>query len=269
MSPIRLYHAHYAEAGSTANVGPPVVLLHGFLGNGGNWHSVARRLSARHTVYVPDARNHGKSPHSDTHAYADMAADVLALLDRHAIARAAVVGHSMGGKVAMHLALTHPERVDRLALLDIAPGASPGDAATVLAALAAVDIEGASDRAAVEADLGARIGSVALRGWLMKNLVRLPGGGFRWALNVPVLLAAQEAVSGGIEAGLPPIWRPYAGPVLVARGERSDYVPDDAMDDVHRLFPAADLVTIADAGHWLHADNPDALVAALDTFLDE
>ncbi len=265
---MQLYHAHYAGPPPAGDLGVPVVILHGFLGSGGNWHTVARRLSAHHTVYVPDARNHGKSPHSDVHAYAHMAADVLALLDRHAIARAAVVGHSMGGKAAMHLALTHPERVERLALLDIAPGDSPGDAATVLDALAAVDINGATDRAAVEADLGARIGSVALRGWLMKNLVRLPGGGFRWALNVPVLLGAQETVSGGIEAGLPPIWRPYAGPVLVARGERSDYVPDEAIDDLHRLFPTAEVVTIPDAGHWLHADNPDALVAALETFLD-
>ncbi len=267
MPALTLHSTRYDAANPGLVPAPPVVLLHGFLGSGGNWHSIARRLSATRTVLLPDARNHGRSPHADGHAYADMAADVVALLDREHIDRAAVVGHSMGGKAAMHLALTRPDRVDRLALVDIAPGASPGDSGSVLDALAAVDLAAAPDRAAVEADLAGRLGSPTLRGWLLKNLVRRPEGGYRWALNVPVLLAAQAEVSGGIEAGLPPSWRPYAGPVLVVRGERSDYVPDAAMDDVHRFFPAADLVAVEGAGHWVHADNPEGLLTALEAFL--
>lgn len=245
----------------------PLVLLHGFLGSGGNWHTIARRLSQHRPVLLPDARNHGRSPHDDAHAYADMAADVLALLDREQVAQAVLMGHSMGGKTAMHVALTNPERVERLVAVDIGPNASPGDSGPVLAALAAVDLGAATDRAAVEADLSRRLDSPGLRGWLLKSLLRDPDGGFRWALNVPALLAHQEAVSGDIEAGLPPIWRPYAGPTLFARGARSAYLPDDEIDAVHRYFPAAEIATVADAGHWVHADNPDGLMDAVEPFL--
>lgn len=267
-SPVSRPSLHVARYDSPASTQAPLILLHGFLGSGGNWHTIARRLSAHRPVWLPDARNHGRSPHAPSHTYADMADDLLGLLDAEGVAQAAVAGHSMGGKAAMHLALTHPERVERLAVLDIGPGASPGDSASVLAALAAVDLDAATDRAAVEDDLAARLPSPGLRGWLMKNLVRLPAdGGFRWALNVPVLLVHQDDVSGTLEAGLPPIWRPYAGPALFVRGGRSDYLPDDAMDEIQRYFPAADLATVPNAGHWLHADNPDGLLAVMESFL--
>ena len=265
MAPLPLHVARYDGPSSHH---APLVLLHGFLGSGGNWHSLARRLSQHRTVLLPDARNHGRSPHGDSHAYADMAADVLALLDRERLAQVVLMGHSMGGKAAMHVALAHPERVERLVAVDIGPGESPGDSASVLDALAAVDLRSAADRAAVEAALARRLDSPGLRGWLLKNLMRTPEGGFRWALNVPTLLAHQDVVSGSIADGLPPVWRPYAGPTLFVRGARSSYLPDDALDEVHRYFPAADVATVPDAGHWVHADNPDGLLSALEAFLE-
>ncbi len=265
MASLPLHVSRYENPSSTRT---PLVLLHGFLGSGGNWHSIARRLSAQRTVLLPDARNHGRSPHGDSHTYAHMAADVLALLDREGLAQVALMGHSMGGKAAMHVALTRPERVERLVAVDIGPGDSPGDSASVLAAVAAVDLARATDRAAVEADLATRLDSPGLRGWLLKNLMRTPEGGFRWALNVPTLLSHQDHVSAGIAAGLPPVWLPYAGPTLFVRGARSSYLPDDALDEVHRYFPAVELATVPDAGHWVHADNPEGLLRVTEAFLE-
>ena len=245
----------------------PLVILHGFLGSGGNWHTLARRFGERRRVLVPDARNHGRSPHAEPHGYAAMAADVAALLDAHGLNRAAVLGHSMGGKTAMHLALTHPERVERLVVVDAAPGRSPSAHAEVLEALGAVDLTIAATRADVEAALAARLGDAGLRGWLLKSLLRTPEGGFRWALNVPVLQAALPEVGGALEPTLPPGWRPFAGPTLFVRGGRSRYVSEADLPEIERLFPAAEVVTVPDAGHWVHAEQPGALARIVEAFL--
>ncbi len=223
-SPMLLHATSYPSPAESAL---PLVLLHGFLGSGGNLHSLARRFSHARPVLVPDARNHGRSPHAATHTYPDLAADVRALLDAHGLAQAAVLGHSMGGKTAMHLALSQPERVARLIVVDAAPGRSPSAHADVLAALAAVDLDRARDRPEVEAALAARLDDAGLRGWLLKSLLRTPEGGFRWALNVPVLAGAAGDVGGPLEPTLPPAWRPYTGPALFVRGGRSRYVTDD------------------------------------------
>jgi esterase len=264
VAPVSLHAARYDPPDSS---GAPLVLLHGFLGSGGNWHTLARRFAGRHRVLVPDARNHGRSPHAAPHTYAAMAADVATLLDVHGLDHATVLGHSMGGKTAMHLALTRPERVARLVVVDASPARSPSAHEDVLAALDAVDLDAATSRADVEAALAARLGDAGLRGWLLKSLLRTPEGGFRWALNVPVLRAALPEVGGALEPTLPPGWRPYAGPALFVRGGRSAYVPDAALPEIERLFPAAEVVTVPDAGHWVHAEQPEALFRLVEAFL--
>jgi len=266
--PVALHTTHYGGAADAPGAPePPLLILHGFLGSGGNWHTLARRFAVRRTVLVPDARNHGRSPHAAPHTYAAMAADVVAVLDAHGLERALLLGHSMGGKTAMHVALTHPARVAGLVVVDAAPGRAPSAHESVLDALAAVDLATATSRADVENALAARLGDAGLRGWLLKSLLRTPEGGFRWALNVPVLRAALPDVGGPVEPTLAAGWRPYPGPALFVRGARSQYVTDADMPEIERLFPAAEVVTIPDAGHWVHADQPDALFDAVEAFL--
>ncbi|HYE57619.1 MAG TPA: alpha/beta fold hydrolase [Rhodothermales bacterium] len=258
---------HAAAYGAPGSATLSLVILHGFLGSSGNWHTLARRFGEHRRVLVPDARNHGRSPHAAPHSYAAMAADVVALLDAHGLDRAAVLGHSMGGKTAMHLALTHPDRVERLIAVDAAPGRSPSAHAEVLETLAAVDLGATTSRADVETALAARLGDAGLRGWLLKSLLRTPEGGFRWALNVPVLQAALPEVGGALEPTLPPGWRPFAGPTLFVRGGRSRYISEADLPEIERLFPAAEVITVPDAGHWVHAEQPDALARIVEAFL--
>ena len=262
LSPLPLHTAVYPSA----SAGVPLVILHGFLGAGGNWHTLARRFATRRTVLVPDARNHGRSPHTDAFSYEAMAADVGAVLDAHGLDRAAFVGHSMGGKTAMHLALTRPERVERLVVVDIAPGVSPASHAPILDALAEIDLARLTQRAEVEAALASNVPDADTRGFLLKSLQRTPDG-FRWALNVPVLRAHTGTVGAGIAGTLPASIRPYAGPTRFVRGGRSRYVTDADLPEIERLFPTADLVTIEGAGHWVHAEAPDALFEAVEAFL--
>lgn len=257
--PLPLHVADLPAA--TASGAPPLVVLHGFLGAGGNWQTLARRFAATRRVLLPDARNHGRSPHADVFGYAAMAADVAHALAARGVERADLLGHSMGGKTAMTLALTRPALVRRLVVVDIGVGPSPASHADVLGALAAVDLAALRDRADADAALAAGIADAGVRGWLLKNLQRTPEG-FRWGMNVPVLHAHVGTVAEGVGPGR------FDGPTLVVRGGRSRYVPDDAWPAVLERFPNARLVTVPDAGHWVHADAPDALFDAVAAFLD-
>lgn len=261
MTPLTLSLREYGERdGALA----PIVLLHGLFGSSANWHGIARRLAAQRRVLVPDLRNHGRSPQHPRMTYPAMAVDLLALLDAQGIAQAALVGHSMGGKAAMWLALEAPHRVQALAVADIAPVAYPGRFEGLLQALASLDLDGLADRREADARLASAIPDAALRGYLLQGLART-GGRWYWRTN----LAALAAGMGDILGFPDPAGREYAGPTLFLYGTESDYVTGVHLPVIRRLFPLARLRPLAGAGHWLYAEQPETFLAALRGFLKD
>jgi pimeloyl-ACP methyl ester carboxylesterase len=243
--------------------GPPVVVLHGLLGRARNWLSIARSLERSWTLHLVDLRNHGASPWSDEAGYAAMAADVAALIERQAGGRARLVGHSMGGKVAMALALVRPELVERLIVVDIAPVTYRQGYEAYIRAMQGVDLGRVAKRADADAALAPAVPDPAMRGFLLQNL-ESAGGRFAWQPNLDVLLAAMPAIGS-----FPPelAGRTFAGPSFALRGERSDYVDTAGEAALRRLFPAIELLTVPDAGHWPHAEQPAAFLRLLEPCL--
>ena len=239
--------------------GPPVVILHGLLGSSSNWRSIARRLAERHTVYSLDLRNHGDSPHAESMSYAQMADDVRAFLDDRGIERAILIGHSMGGKTAMRLALTQPERVERLVVVDIAPTRSEHDHLPVLDVMAGLDVARIERRADAERLLEPHIADAGLRMFVLQNLVS-GAQGLRWRVNLDAIIDAMPEL---LEFPVDGETRPFTGDTLFVRGARSDYIRAQDEAAIEALFPNAEIVTVADAGHWVHAEQPARFLEAL------
>lgn len=245
--------------------GPAVLILHGLFGARGNWSSIAKRLAQHARVVTADLRNHGDSPWADSMAYSEMAADLERLLDRLKLDEAAVVGHSMGGKAAMALALTEPERVTRLMVVDMAPVPYPDRFGAYVEAMRRVPVGTLTRRQDADAPLSQDVPDPAIRQFLLTNLVNGEDGGLRWRLNLEVLGREMPTISGIEEI---PGAKPYAGPTLFLRGETSDYVRDAHMETIRRFFPAAELATVAGSGHWVHAEKPEDFIRATRGFLE-
>ncbi len=261
MAAVPLYVRKYGEEG------PALVILHGLFGSSDNWHTLARRWSQQMRVYAADLRNHGRSPHTPGFSYEAMAGDVEAWMRREGLPAAFFLGHSMGGKVAMHLALHHPEMVKGLIVADIAPSAY-GDGHNlmhdaVFRAFEALDPATIERRSQGEKILRDIIPSPAIRQFLLKNLDRTPEGTYRWKPNWPVLKAHYDEVLKSVEGP------PYPGPVLFLKGERSPYIRPEHEAEIYRLFPHARILTVPGAGHWVHADNPVFVEGAVRDFIQE
>ena len=245
--------------------GLPLVILHGLFGSGRNWTGIARRLAAAWHVYALDLRNHGDSPWAEAMDYPAMAGDVSAFLDRQGLDRVALVGHSMGGKTAMALALTQPERIGSLTVVDIAPVTYPQTHQGYVEALQALNLGGITRRAEADVALRSSIPEAGIRAFLLQNLVARDGG-FAWRFNLAALGAGMAGISGFPEA---PGQGGYDGPTLFLGGGLSDYITADHRDVIRRLFPRASVETIAAAGHWVHAEAPEPFLEALQAFLAE
>lgn len=246
-------------------VGPPLIILHGLLGSSVNWRTIAGSLSAQHRVFLLDQRNHGQSPHSDTMSYPELATDLYAFMDEQRLPQATLLGHSMGGKVAMLAALQHPERVAGLIAVDIAPKRYRRDYAQFLQAMRRVDLLRVARRADAEIQLAETIADIRVRRFLLQNLVS-GRDGYRWRISLT-----------GIEEGLPNMLGfPELGPsrrywekTMFIRGEQSDYIVPDDYPAIHARFPLAKIVTIAGATHWVHVDQPQRFVAAVQRFFQQ
>jgi len=239
--------------------GPPLLFLHGLLGRARNWLTVGRALADRFAVRLADLRNHGASPWSEEAGYAAMAADVATLIEGAAAGPVTLVGHSMGGKVAMALALTRPDLVGRLIVVDIAPVRYASGYERFVRAMLAADLSPGRRRADVDAELAASVPDAAMRAFLMQNLDSRDGR-LAWQPNLTALLQAMPELMGFPEhlaSGA------FPGPVRCLRGERSDYVDADGVAALHLLFPGAGVATVPDAGHWPHAERPDTFQALL------
>ena len=254
-------------AAAEYGTGPPLAILHGLFGSGRNWTSIAKRLGAHHRVHhrviAFDLRNHGASPWAETMAYAEMAEDVCASLAALGYRRFALLGHSMGGKVAMLAALRDFDAVERLVVADIAPVAYQPRHLRLVAALRALDLAAVRRRADAGALLAKAVPDPVERAFLLQNLV-LESGAARWRINLAAIEREMPVL-----IGFPPIppGTTYAGPSLFIGGGHSDYLRPDHEPEIRHLFPRARIARIPEAGHWLHAETPQAFLDLVEPFL--
>jgi len=250
----------YTDHGTATAGQPALIIAHGLYGSDRNWGVIAKRLSDSRHVITPDMRNHGHSPRMPTQSYPDMAADLAQLAD-HIGAPVDLCGHSMGGKAAMALALTHPHLIRRLIVADIAPVAYGHTQQGMIDAMRQVDLAQLTRRSDAESQLAAAGVERALQSFFTQSL-DVPNKA--WRLNLDVLEAEMPKIIGWPQD----ITGRFDGPTLFLSGAASDYVRPEHRDQIKSLFPKARFAKIPGAGHWLHADNPRAFEATLRTFLD-
>jgi pimeloyl-ACP methyl ester carboxylesterase len=245
-----------------SGAGPPVVVLHGLFGSARNFGTVQRALAPLFRVIAMDARNHGASPHADGMRYATLAADVLETLGSLKVERAAVIGHSMGGKTAMTIAVMAPERVGRLLVADIAPVAYQHANDSVADAMRAIPLHAGLTRAEADAALVDAVPGAAVRTFLIQNLQLGPQP--RWRIGLDEIASAIPDLEGWeTPAGT------YSGPTLFVSGAQSNYVLPEHRPTIRALFPTARFVSVKHAGHWLHADNPAGFLSVVEAFLHD
>lgn len=252
--------------------GYPVIILHGLYGSGDNWLTIAKNLSGICEVFLVDQRNHGRSPHSDQHTYQVLADDLMEMMDEHGLSKAVILGHSMGGKAAMWFAAQHPARISRLIIADISPRGY-GDSTLdfnhsdfhqkVITSMLAVDFSNVSGLGDIDRQLETRLHDKQLRQFLLKNIEKRPESGYFWRLNLSALLGNVDNLTVGLESFLAEgkVFEQF--PVLFIRGEKSNYIREPDLVMIRQLYPNAQIVTIRNAGHWLHAEQPAAVVALI------
>ena len=254
---IALNHKDYGS-------GPPIIILHGLFGMLDNWQTIARSLSEQYSVYLLDLRNHGKSPHTSEMSYPLMATDVQQFMETNWIYEAIVIGHSMGGKVAMQLAFDYPDFVKKLIVIDIAPKTYKGGHENVFAALATIDLANVTNREQVEQSLTQNLpndtGTVQ---FLLKNLTRTPEGTFDWKMNLPILRNNYPQLMATVTG------EPFNKDTLFIKGGDSHYIQKEDEEHIKSLFPKAQFVTIEEAGHWVHADKPKELINKVFKFINK
>lgn len=245
---------HFKRYGS----GPALCVLHGLFGSLNHWSSHARALSERFTVYVLDQRNHGGSPHDGVMTYDAMADDLREFMDDNSISAARLLGHSMGGKTAMRFAGLYPSRLHSLVVVDIAPRAYPPAHDDIFETLFTVDPSRYASREEIDRELEPLLPEPAVRQVLLTNLSRDGGGHYRWKMNVQALHRGYRAIAGAVQVD-----PPFTGPALFIRGERSHYLLPADEPGIRSLFPQARFAAIPGAGHWVHAEAPEAFRRSL------
>ena len=251
---------------ATSHLGPetgtPLLIAHGLFGSARNWGVISKRLSSDRPVLTVDMRNHGESPWFDTQGYGEMASDLAEVIAANG-GTADILGHSMGGKASMRLALEHPELVRKLVVADIAPVAYTHTQMHLVEAMKRLDVADLASRSEADTRLSTDIDTPAVRAFLLQSL-DLKSDPPRWRLNLDVLGAEMDRITG---------WEDVAGefarPVLFLSGAESDYVRPEHRDKIVKLFPNAKFVKIPEAGHWLHAEKPREVEAAVAAFLAE
>lgn len=245
--------------------GQPLILLHGLFGSSDNWGAVAKHFSQHYQVISVDLRNHGKSPHSASQCYADMADDLLELCDTQSLDRIHLLGHSLGGKVAMQFATRHPDRVEKLIIVDMAMRAYADAHMHLIDAMMAIDLSTLQSRSEVDKALSSAIPLVMVRQFLLMNLIKsdtnASESSLAWRINLAALKAnypnLQQAVCENAH---------YEKSCLFIRGEHSDYVQDADIAQIKTHFTNAQFTSLP-TGHWVHAEQPQAFIEVVDSFL--
>lgn len=244
--------------------GYPLLILHGFLGSGDNWITLGRQFAKDFEVHLIDLRNHGRSFHDEEMDYEVMCQDVLYYCSHYQLDNIYLLGHSMGGKVAMHLAVHHPELISKLIIADIAPKKYPHRHQVILEALQAVNFSVVGSRADIERVLAQYIDNKAIRQFLMKNIKRIDQNTFAYKCNLPVLVSHYELINENI----PPLSQ-FEGKSLFLKGAYSDYILESDVTNIEAHFPQAQIKSIEKAGHWLHAEQPEKFYEIVMNFLSQ
>lgn len=237
--------------------GPDLVILHGLFGQADNWVAIAKKLEQHFTVHLVDQRNHGRSPHDKVFNYHEMAEDLLSL----GLSKFSLIGHSMGGKTAMFFAKQYHEMLEKLVVVDIGVKQYPVHHQEIIDALQQLPIHLMSSRNEADDMLKENIPDFGTRQFLLKNLHRVDEHSFEWRFNLPIIAEQIEEVGRAVEGSSCMI------PTMFIRGAKSRYILDEDWDGIHAQFPNAQLRTIENAGHWVHAEQPEALVNELLSFL--
>jgi Predicted hydrolases or acyltransferases (alpha/beta hydrolase superfamily) len=247
--------------------GPPLIILHGLYGSSDNWVTIAKKLSDSFTVYLPDQRNHGQSPHSQIHDYDSMRDDLFELAGNLNLKKFFLAGHSMGGKTAISFALKWPEMLNGLLIADISPFTNEtgrqsiySQHFTILNAILSFDLHKISTRREAGNVLLEKIPSEKVRELILKNLQRTADNNFAWKLNAPSLLKNLDKIMEGVERQTDYSQQITGFPVIFLKGGDSDYIPTVDFRDIRNVFPAAEIIEIPGAGHWIHVDKPDEVV---------
>lgn len=257
---MQLFYRTYGE-------GKPFIVLHGLFGISDNWVSFAKKIAEQgYQVYVLDQRNHGQSPHSPNFNYLALVDDLFEFIDEHELEDAVILGHSMGGKVAMRFALENPEYLSKLIIVDISLRQYPPRDyhLKVIRAMKKVDFSIVKKRQDVDAILAEDIESPRIRQFIMKNLYRKEKDKLAWRMCLDAIANNLDEMFDGIETE-----KPLDIPTLVVRGGESDYVLDSDLQPLKIAFPQADIKTIANATHWVHAEAPDQFLKYVVEFLED
>jgi pimeloyl-ACP methyl ester carboxylesterase len=242
--------------------GEALIILHGFMGSLDNWQSLANEFAKSFEVYLIDARNHGKSPHTSTHSIAEMVDDLFDFMQQQHISQAHIIGHSMGGKVAMQFAVNYPNCVNKLVVADIAAKKYERGHDDVFEALYAIDLTKIETRKQAEEAMLPHVSEFSTRQFLLKNLERLENGTYQWKMNLGVLHRDYDEITQEVISN-----KPITIPVLFLKGELSKYIKHEDWEQIQSIFPQAELKEIGKAGHWLHADNPKEFYEKVMAFL--
>jgi pimeloyl-ACP methyl ester carboxylesterase len=242
--------------------GFPLLILHGLFGSLENWRTLSKAFSQSYQVFVLDQRNHGRSPHSDIFNYRVMAEDLKEFLQQQGLSSIHLLGHSMGGKTAMQFALTYPEEVDKLIVVDIAPKAYPPGHDDIFAALFSLDVQDFRSRQEADDTLAKHLPDLALRQFLLKNLERKATGGFHWRINLEAIHQNYPEMLKDLEGN-----GQFHRPTLFIRGGNSGYIHPEDLPTIKAIFPQAQLVTIPHTGHWVHAEAPQEFAKVVLNFL--
>jgi pimeloyl-ACP methyl ester carboxylesterase len=244
--------------------GDPIIVMHGLLGASDNWLTISRQWAEKFHVFLLDLRNHGKSPHHYSHTYTDMAEDVNDFMHDHSLKQAHVVGHSMGGKVAMTFAIDYPQKVKKLVVVDIAPKKyNDPQFIEILEILSKLPVHLIDSRSEADEWLAKYIPDNGLRQFLLKNLSRDDKNRFYWRVNVAALLDNIPEITAAVKEGK------FEGPTLFIRGAKSNYIKDEDIALIKKYFTNARVETVADAGHWVHAEKPEAVKSLIEDFLSD
>lgn len=253
---------HYKKIGDS---GPNLIILHGLFGMLDNWQSLARQFAQHFQVYLIDQRNHGRSPHSPDMDYFLLADDLLAFMETHELTKAHLIGHSMGGKVAMQFAVEQADYVDKLVVVDIAPKSYASGHGDIFASLYKLDIKNIHSRKQAENELSQQLEEPAVVQFLLKNLKRQKDGAYVWKFN---LAAIHQNYPYIIANSLSP-YDSFDGATLFVKGGRSPRYIDLAEDAplIEHQFPNSQIITIQNTGHWVHAEQPAAFLEVVKKFL--